>query len=137
MAAAVKIEIVSPERLMLSEEAESVTIPGTDGYFTVVGDHAPMMSTLKPGFITVRSGETKTFFVRGGFVDVSVDGVVTVLSEETRPAADLDRSEIETWIREAEENVAKQPDIDHQMAAQHVVDQWKNLLLEAQDVAHA
>ena len=53
MADGVKIEIVSPERLILSEMARSVVVPGADGYFTVMGDHAPLMSTLKPGFITV------------------------------------------------------------------------------------
>jgi F-type H+-transporting ATPase subunit epsilon len=53
MADGLKIEIVSPERLVLSEVVTSVTVPGSEGYFTVMDDHAPFMTTLKPGFITV------------------------------------------------------------------------------------
>ncbi len=56
MADGVKIEIVSPERLVISEQARSVTVPGTEGYFTVLGEHAPLMSTLKPGRSVVISG---------------------------------------------------------------------------------
>ncbi|HEV2518547.1 MAG TPA: F0F1 ATP synthase subunit epsilon, partial [Devosia sp.] len=52
MAEGTKLEIVSPERLLLSETVKSVTVPGADGYFTVLGDHAPLMTTLKPGFVT-------------------------------------------------------------------------------------
>ena len=59
MAEGTKLEIVSPERLLLSETVRSVTVPGTDGYFTVLGDHAPLMTTLKPGMVDAQlvSGE--------------------------------------------------------------------------------
>ena len=55
----------------------SVTVPGAEGYFTVLGDHAPLMTTLKPGFITVdrqRPAPATSFYVRGGFADVSPEG---------------------------------------------------------------
>ena len=53
MAEGIKIEVVSPESLVLSDDVASVTVPGTDGYFTVMGDQAAMMTTLKAGFVTV------------------------------------------------------------------------------------
>lgn len=69
MAEGIKIEVVSPENLVLSDDVASVTVPGTDGYFTVMGDHAAMMTTLKAGFVTVTSegGDVRSFYVRGGF----------------------------------------------------------------------
>ena len=65
MAEGLKIEIVSPERLVLSEVVTSVTEPGTEGYFTVMVDHAPFMTTLRPGFITVNGigGRNEIFLV--------------------------------------------------------------------------
>ena len=73
MADGVKIEIVSPEKLVISQQALSVTVPGTEGYFTAMGEHAPLMSTLKPGFITVTDmgNMAHVFYVRGGFADVA------------------------------------------------------------------
>ena len=82
MAEGTKLEIVSPERLLLSETVKSVTVPGTDGYFTVLGDHAPLMTTLKPGFVTVvrNDGISHVYYVRGGFADVNAEGM-TILAE--------------------------------------------------------
>ena len=74
-------------------------MPGTDGYFTVMGEHAPLMTTLKPGFITVTdlSNVAHVFYVRGGFADVAPAGL-TILAEEARPVADFNRNEIEALI---------------------------------------
>lgn len=70
MADGLKIEIVSPERLVLSEVVTAVTVPGTEGYFTVMADHAPFMTTLRPGFITVNkaTGRDEIYFVKGGLL---------------------------------------------------------------------
>ena len=65
MAEGLKIEIVSPERLVLSEVVTSVTVPGTEGYFTVMDDHAPFMTTLRPGFITVNRNGVRSKGIRG------------------------------------------------------------------------
>ena len=99
MADSLKIDIVSPERLVISEQARSVTVPGAEGYFTVMGDHAPLMTTLKPGFITVTdtANVAHVFYVRGGFADVAPTGL-TILAEEARPVADFNRTEIEALI---------------------------------------
>jgi F-type H+-transporting ATPase subunit epsilon len=127
-----KLEIVSPERLVLSETATSATVPGADGYFTVVGEHAPLMSVLKPGFVTVvdTSGATHTFYVRGGFADISAEGL-TILAEDARPAADFDRAEIEAFIAESQREVDAAEGIEAREAAMARLDAWRNLLLDA------
>lgn len=131
MAEGIKIEVVSPENLVLSDDVASVTVPGTDGYFTVMGDHAAMMTTLKAGFVTVTSegGDVRSFFVRGGFADVSNAGL-TILAEEAKTGADFDRSEVDAAIVNAQDALAKASDDHAKQEAQNTLDGWKNLLLE-------
>lgn len=131
MAEGVKIEIVSPEVLVLSAEARSVTVPGAEGYMTVLGDHAPVMTVLKPGFVTVvdTGGADSRYFVAGGFADIS-DAGVTILAEEARPAAEFGRAEIEARIATAQQALAAAEGAEDKSAAQTVLDTWKNLLLE-------
>ena len=140
MADGVKIEIVSPERLVLSEQARSVTVPGADGYFTVLGDHAPLMTTLKPGFITVTdtANVAHVFYVRGGFADIAPTSL-TILAEEARPVADFNRSEIEALITSGMTALEAAKTAEDQDRLQNEIDQWKNLLLDAsigREVAH-
>ena len=132
MADGVKIEIVSPERLLLSEQASSVTIPGTEGYFTVLGEHAPVMTTLRPGFVTVVvNGESTVYFVRTGFADVSPAGV-TILAEAASTFAEFDRAAIEEALAEAEAKFAAAATAEDKNLAQEIVDGLRNLLVEAQ-----
>lgn len=100
-------ELVSPERLLFAGEVESVIVPGSEGQFTVMRDHAPFMSTMKPGVVeVVESGSKKQrLFVRGGFADVSPAGL-TILAEQAIPVEDLDAARIEAEIRNAEEDLA-------------------------------
>lgn len=77
-----KFELVSPERLILTVEAEQVDLPGTEGDFGVLSGHAPLLATLKTGVITVKAGaSSEAIYVRGGFADVNPDGL-TVLAEK-------------------------------------------------------
>ena len=132
MADGVKIEIVSPERLVLSEQAKSVVVPGADGYFTVMGEHAPLMSTLKPGFITVTdvNNVVHVFFVKGGFADVAPTGL-TILAEEARPLAEFSRTDVEALIASGMTAVQAAQTAEEQMRLQTELDQWRNLLLDA------
>ena len=132
MAEGLKIEIVSPERLVLSEVVTSVTVPGTEGYFTVMNDHAPFMTTLKPGFITVNGegGRDEIYFVRGGFADVSPDGL-TILAEEALPFAEFDHSGLGEQIKAAEEELARASSFEDKSYAQDVVSGLLNLAIEA------
>jgi F-type H+-transporting ATPase subunit epsilon len=85
-----KLEVVSPERLLVSEQVEMVLVPGVEGVFGVLPLHAPTMSTLRPGFIDVyQSGAVKErFFVTGGFAEVTPQSC-TVLVDEAVPQTDL------------------------------------------------
>jgi F-type H+-transporting ATPase subunit epsilon len=132
MAEGLNVEIVSPEHLILSEQVGSVSVPGREGYFTVMGDHAPMMTTLKPGFVTVTgtSGDARTFYVKGGFADVSPEGL-TVLAEEAKTASDFDKAEIEAAIKAAQEELAAASEADAKSVAQAALDGWMNLMMEA------
>lgn len=131
MAQGVKVEIVSPEVLVLSTEARSVTVPGAEGYLTVMGDHAPLMTVLKPGFVTVTdtAGATASYFVAGGFADIS-DAGLTILAEDARPAAQFGRTEIEARIAAAQQALAAADSLEAKTVAQNDLDTWKNLLLE-------
>ena len=131
MAEGVKLEIVSPERLLLSETVKSVTVPGTEGYFAVLGDHAPFMTTLKPGFVTVTdsSNVAHVYFVRGGFADVSPEGL-TLLAEEAQPIADFDRAKIDGLIAAGLTALQATNVADEQMRLQEEIDGWRNLLLD-------
>ena len=140
MADGIRIEIVSPEKLVLSEDVRSVTVPGAEGYFTVMGEHAPLMSTLKPGFITVTDLQNiaHVFYVRGGFADVAPTGL-TILAEEARPVADFNRTEIEALIAAGMTALQAASTAAEQDRVQNELDAWRNLLLDAsvnRDTAH-
>ena len=107
MAEPLKFDLVSPERLLVSEEVESVVVPGGGGYFTVFARHAPLMSTLKPGQLEVKdlSGAVQKFFVRGGFADVNPNGL-TILADQVIPLEDLDAAALAQEVKNAEEDLA-------------------------------
>lgn len=100
-------ELVSPQKLLFSGEVEQVDVPGAEGEFGVLADHAPMVTTLRPGILTVygASGAQK-IVVLGGFAEVSADGL-TVLADVAEAVEDFDRSTIATRISELESQIAK------------------------------
>jgi F-type H+-transporting ATPase subunit epsilon len=138
MAEGTKLEIVSPERLVISDTVKSVVVPGADGYFTVLGEHAPLMTTLKPGFITVEdnAGVSHVYYVRGGFADVSPEGL-TILAEEARPVVEFKREEIEALIASGMTALEAAATAEEQSRLQAELDAWRNLLLEATSTAVA
>jgi len=107
MAEAFAFELVSPEALVLGGEASEVVVPGAEGYFTVMANHAPFMTTVKPGVVDVKmdDGVTKQIFVRGGFADVSPAGF-TLLAEQATMIEDFDMEQLEQAIQDAREDVA-------------------------------
>lgn len=100
-------ELVSPERLVFTGDVEAVVVPGTEGEFTVLKDHAPLITVLKPGVIEIEESAAKKskLFVRGGFADVSAHGL-TILAEQAIPLAELDAARIDADLKDAEEDVA-------------------------------
>jgi F-type H+-transporting ATPase subunit epsilon len=107
MADKIHFDLVSPERLLLSEDVDMVTLPGSEGEFGVLAGHAPVISTLRPGVIQVQGGSTPDLklFVRGGFAEVD-QTKVTVLAEEAIPLAEFDLAALDQRIRDTEEDLA-------------------------------
>lgn len=128
MAGPFKFELVSPERLLLSEEALQVDLPGTDGDFGILEGHSPFISTLRPGVavITLPGGSVQKFFVRGGLAEVSAVGL-TVLAEKAIPLSDLKADEIAQEVKNAEEDVADAATEMARQAAEMRLSQMKDL----------
>lgn len=105
--AAFHFELVSPEKLLFSGDVESVVAPGAEGQFTVLKDHAPVMTTLKAGVVTVASGDGKfeKLFVRGGFADVNASGF-TILAELALPLSEIDAAKLDGDIKNAKEDLS-------------------------------
>ena len=111
MADQIQFELVSPERLLVSEPVEMVVVPGAEGDFGVLPGHAPLVSTVRPGVIVVFEGNkvTQRIFVAGGFAEVTGERC-TVLAEQAMPVADIDRAAAEAEIRTAREDLAEAKD---------------------------
>jgi F-type H+-transporting ATPase subunit epsilon len=107
MADTFKFELVSPERLLVSEEVAQVEVPGAEGDFTVLPRHAPLLSALRPGLLDIgqAGGERRRYFVRGGFAEVGPAGL-TVLAETAIDIAELDAAKLAEAVKDAEEDVA-------------------------------
>ncbi len=110
MADKVEFELVSPEKLLISQPVRMVVVPGADGYFGVLPGHAPMIVTVKPGVIDVYAEDmnavTGRVFVAGGFAEVT-DTRCTVLAEEAVDVAALDRAAVEKQVADLSEDLAE------------------------------
>ena len=128
MAEKLSFDLVSPERLLMSEDVDMVTVPGADGDFGVMAGHAPVISTLRPGVveITGSSHGAVKIFVRGGFAEVTPAGL-TVLAEEAIPLDELDTAALEQQIKDAEEDVADAKSDETKRRAQEQLDHLKEL----------
>ncbi|MGB2930870.1 MAG: F0F1 ATP synthase subunit epsilon [Methyloceanibacter sp.] len=108
-----KFELVSPERLLVSEEVEQVLVPGSEGDFTMLAHHAPLLTGLKPGLLEISFGgtERRRYFVRGGFAEVGPSGL-TVLAETAIDLVELEADVLKQAIKDAEEDVVDAKDDD-------------------------
>jgi len=106
MADRVQFELVTPERLLLSEMVEMVVVPGTEGNFGVLPGHAPLISSIRPGMIDVYEGQTITrrIFVVSGIAEVTAERC-TVLADKALPPEELDRGGIEAELQTIEGNL--------------------------------
>ncbi len=107
MAERIGFELVSPEKLLLSEDVEMVMVPGGEGNFGVLPGHALFISTVRPGVIDVYEGNkvSERIFVSGGFAEVTPERC-TVLADEAVPLSSLDRAQVEDNLRTAEAEIA-------------------------------
>src|SRR6516164_2953218 len=102
-----RFELVSPERLLFSGDVEQVDVPGAEGDFGVLAEHAPIVTTLRPGILTVHAaGVEQKMVVLGGFAEFS-ENTLTVLADIAAAVEDMDRDLIEEHIGELEQRIAK------------------------------
>ena len=120
MADTMKFDLVSPEQRLLSGDASAVRIPGAEGDMTAMPNHAPTITTLRPGILTVEmAGGDQEFAVTGGFAEITGEGT-TVLAEAAYPKGAESRAALEAHLEEARGRQADAPD-DQKAAAEKFV----------------
>ena len=122
MADGLTFELVSPERKLASAEAEAVTIPGMEGDLTAMANHAPFLTTLRPGWVVVREGANETrYFVTGGFAEIS-DNTISVLAEQASEDGAVNADLLSSLVAEAEQALADVSDDRRQAVQQRLND---------------
>ncbi len=105
MADKLNFALVAPERELFHGDVDQVVVPGSEGEFGVLPNHAPVMSVIKPGALRViDGGSERRIFVNGGFADVTPDGL-TVLAEEAIDLADVDSAEVDQQLKNAQDDL--------------------------------
>jgi F-type H+-transporting ATPase subunit epsilon len=120
-------ELVSPDKLVYRGETQSVLVPGGEGDFLVLKNHAPVMASIRPGIVEFAdaSGKATRIFVRGGFAEVNQAGLI-LLAETAMPVEELGAERIAQEIANAEEDLADAND-DGKRLAQEKLDRLKEL----------
>jgi len=123
-----KFELVSPERLLLSEDVDQVLVPGSEGDFTMLANHAPVLAVLRPGLLDVvlPGGKEQRYYVRGGFAEAGPDGL-TVLARTAINIDELDRARLDQEIKDAQEDVNDAEDEARRHAAQDTLDRLQSI----------
>ena len=113
----ITLEVVTPERSLVSEQVDEVQLPGAEGYFGVLPGHTPLLATLQVGELWYRIGQDKHYLaVAFGFVEARPDRV-TVLAQIAERPEDIDVPRAESAKRRAEERIAKpQLEVDFERA---------------------
>lgn len=106
MAERLRFELVSPERLLLSEEVEMVVVPGAEGDFGALPRHARFLTMVRPGVIEVYNNRqvSERLFIAGGYAEVTAERC-TVLAEEALPVAEIDRAQVEAELKDLGEDL--------------------------------
>jgi F-type H+-transporting ATPase subunit epsilon len=98
-------ELVSPAKLLFEGQVQSVVVPGLEGDMTIMANHAALMTSMRPGVVTIADGKgSKRLFVRGGFADVNASGL-TILAEQAIPVEELNAETIASEMKNAEEDL--------------------------------
>jgi F-type H+-transporting ATPase subunit epsilon len=105
-----QFDLVSPERRLAQAKVTAVQIPGADGDMTAMADHAPTITTLRPGVLMAEGPDGSTeYLVTGGFAEIGAEGV-TVLAERAMPTSEVTQEHMDELVREAEESLRKVKD---------------------------
>ena len=129
MADKIAFDLVSPDRLLVSTEAEMVVVPGSEGYFGAMAGHQELVSSLRPGIVTVHGDGPAPvrYFVRGGFAEVTAERC-TVLAEQAVEVEALDRAALDQQLKDAREDLADATTDDARHRANHLVSQLEELI---------
>ena len=103
----INLEVLTPEKLLLNENVESVTVPGTKGSFQVLKDHAPLISTIDIGIIDVKKNNEKEHFTTGGGTIEVLKNKITILVDSIEKVEDIDVDRAEKAKERAEERLIK------------------------------
>ncbi len=120
-------ELVSPDKVLFNGPAQSVLVPGSEGDFLALSDHAPVMTSVRPGVVGIDDpqGKHHRVFVRGGFADVSKSGLI-LLAETAIPFEELSADQLGQEIKNAEEDLADATE-DEKRLAQERLDRLREL----------
>ncbi len=115
-------ELVTPARLLVSEQAKMVVMPGGEGDFGVLPGHAPLISTIRPGALSIHKegGDVLTYFVSGGFAEAGPERCA-LLAEEAILVGDIDLAKANTRLEEARAALASAADDLHRAAAENKI----------------
>ena len=115
--ATMRLDIVTAEKLVYSDEVSSVVAPGAEGQLGILPNHAPLLTSLKPGELKVlKEGEETNIAVSGGFLEV-LKNVVTILADTAERAEDIDVERAEAALKRAQEKVnSSESDLDLERA---------------------
>ena len=132
MAEKIAFELVSPDRLLMSVEADAVAMPGMEGDFGVLPGHAPLISALRAGIIAIVGGSEgpDQVYIAGGFAEVVADRL-TVLAEEAVPVDDMDSTDIEQRIQETNDELAGAEDGEQRRLAEGKVGVLQEMLISS------
>jgi F-type H+-transporting ATPase subunit epsilon len=136
--AALHFEFVSPERVLFSGDVDQVDLPGSEGDMGIFAGHAPLVTSLRPGIVTViRDSKREPYVVVGGFAEVGPSGL-TVLADKAVARANFDVATLATEIKDAEEDVADAKDDAQRDRLKRHLEQLKSLqtALGAPDARH-
>ena len=117
----VSFELVSPEKLLVSQPVEMVVVPGEEGDFGVLPRHAPMISKVRPGLIQIYQGGQvqESIFVAGGFAEVT-PARCTVLAEEAVPLGEIDRGTVEKELKDLRDDLLDATEADRGQIEQKI-----------------
>ncbi|HJZ29607.1 MAG TPA: F0F1 ATP synthase subunit epsilon [Hyphomicrobiaceae bacterium] len=128
MADTFKFELVTPERMLLSEEAVEVVVPGTEGAFTVLPGHAPVLSTIRPGVIEAALADSRKvrLYVKGGFAEVDA-AHLTVLAQHAVEVQAMSAALVAEELAAAENELATAADDAVRLAAHAAIEELRAL----------
>ena len=117
-----KLEIISPEKILFSEEVNSVIIPSFEGEMTILADHIPLITFLRPGITCVEGSKQNNYFVEEGTVEFS-NNTLIILSSTILPLENIKTLNISKMIEESKSQLAQEKISDKaKYIASHKID---------------